>query len=114
MRKKGDCTEFADLFIALCRINEIPARFTEGFTVSGSPQAHDWVEAHTDAYGWVPFDPTFGATDNATLFRNLTNNYVYVSSVRNDYVLNRYHYWASWYSGGKATIDYEYDVSAVK
>jgi transglutaminase-like putative cysteine protease len=31
--KQGDCTEFTNLFVALCRANRIPARTQEGFVV---------------------------------------------------------------------------------
>jgi transglutaminase-like putative cysteine protease len=74
---EGDCTEFADLFIALCRAQGIPARFLEGFTyVPGSSShgdlTHDWAEILLPNGQWLPVDPTFGrfgenyfsATDN--------------------------------------------------
>ncbi|MEI6530262.1 MAG: S-layer homology domain-containing protein [bacterium] len=74
---EGDCTEFADLFVALCRARGIPARFLEGFTyVPGSfshgDLTHDWAEILLPNGQWLPVDPTFGrfgenyfgATDN--------------------------------------------------
>jgi transglutaminase-like putative cysteine protease len=62
---EGDCTEFADLFIALCRARGIPARFLEGFTyVSGASShgdlTHDWAEILLPNEQWLPVDPTFG------------------------------------------------------
>jgi transglutaminase-like putative cysteine protease len=62
---EGDCTEFADLFVALCRARGIPARFCEGFTyVSGTSShgdlTHDWAEILLPNGQWLPVDPTFG------------------------------------------------------
>ena len=50
-KRGGDCTEFMHLFIALCRINRIPARGVSGYIVAQdkhlSPdQLHDWAEAY--------------------------------------------------------------------
>lgn len=47
--KRGDCTEFMYLFIALCRANGIPARGISGYVCAGSsvlkPSGlHNWAE----------------------------------------------------------------------
>jgi len=61
---RGDCTESATLFAALCRANGIPARVCGGFLVRGSavldPSGfHNWAEFH-DGVGWRLADPNLG------------------------------------------------------
>ncbi len=48
--KKGDCTEFADLFVALCRANNIAARRIGGYI---SPE--DAVLKARDYHNWAVF-----------------------------------------------------------
>jgi transglutaminase-like putative cysteine protease len=67
--KRGYCQHFAGAMALMLRYLGIPARVAEGF-VSGSydassgtwtvtdHDAHAWVEAWFDGYGWLPFDPT--------------------------------------------------------
>ncbi|NVM52342.1 MAG: transglutaminase domain-containing protein [Candidatus Helarchaeota archaeon] len=56
---KGDCDEFSDLFITLCRINHIPAQRVMGILVTDANNysLHAWSEVYIPLYGqWVPFD----------------------------------------------------------
>ena len=54
----GDCGEEALLFITLCRLNGIPARWQSGWdTFPGAQDIHDWTEIYLAPYGWVPVDP---------------------------------------------------------
>ena len=58
--KKGNCTDFHSLFIAIARSRGIPARFTIGFPLgeaaSGKiPGYHCWAEFYS-AGQWVPVD----------------------------------------------------------
>jgi len=60
-QKKGDCTEYADLFVALCRANGIAARPIGGFVhqQSGVLKArdyHNWGEFYEDG-SWKLADP---------------------------------------------------------
>jgi hypothetical protein len=60
-KKKGDCTEHMHLFIALCRLNQIPARGVSGFIVTRNKRLkasdyHDWAEVYLDG-AWQPVDP---------------------------------------------------------
>ncbi|MFB3895960.1 MAG: transglutaminase family protein [bacterium] len=60
MRRYGDCGEEAMLFITLCRMNGIPARWQTSWTmypVRESSGMHDWAEIYLAPYGWVPVDP---------------------------------------------------------
>ena len=56
---KGDCDEFSDLFITLCRINHVPARRVLGLLIT-TPEdfsLHAWSEVYIPVYeDWVPFD----------------------------------------------------------
>jgi hypothetical protein len=57
----GDCGEQALLFITLCRLNGIPARWQSGWnTFPGEQTIHDWSEVYLAPYGWVPVDPYMG------------------------------------------------------
>ena len=68
-RGYGDCGQEALLFIALCRLNGIPARWQSGWnTFPDDKDIHDWSEIYLLPYGWVPVDPYMGvyATRYAT------------------------------------------------
>lgn len=59
----GVCEEFATLFVALCRAEEIPARVVAGYKVEqldgvDSLVDHAWAEIYLDDYGWLPVEPT--------------------------------------------------------
>ncbi len=58
---KGDCGVQAILFITLCRIVGVPARWQSGLYVT--PYyigCHDWAEFYIEPYGWLFADPSFG------------------------------------------------------
>ncbi|SHD77769.1 transglutaminase-like domain-containing protein [Schnuerera ultunensis] len=58
---KGDCGVQAILFITLCRIVGIPARWQSGLVVNPDYiGCHDWAEFYIEPYGWVFADPSFG------------------------------------------------------
>lgn len=53
----GDCGQHALLFITLCRLNAIPARWQSGwYTFPGEKTIHDWTEIYLEPYGWIPVD----------------------------------------------------------
>ena len=57
----GDCGQEALLFITLCRLNGIPARWQSGWnTFPGAKTMHDWCEIYLEPYGWIPVDPYKG------------------------------------------------------
>lgn len=63
----GDCGQVSLLFITLCRINGIPAKWQSGFMMH--PQGvnlHDWAEVWYEGIGWVPVDQSFGIPEFAT------------------------------------------------
>lgn len=60
--KRGNCTDFHSLFIALMRAEKIPALFEIGFPLpegkseADIPGYHCWAEFYLDGRGWVPVD----------------------------------------------------------
>jgi len=109
-RGKGDCTEYSDLFVAICRAKNIPARVITGYTVrrDSKPPGHNWVEVYLQGYGWVPFDPTSGEIENVLIrgraFSRMWPVYIYLSHIRNDDVLGRYGFAAYRYWGDRVRI----------
>ena len=66
---KGVCEEFATLYVALCRAEEIPARVVAGYKVeevNGKDTLidHAWAEIYLDDYGWLPVETTVVYTVN--------------------------------------------------
>lgn len=57
----GDCGQETFLFMTLCRLSGIPARWQSGWSLfPGAQTIHDWCEIHLAPYGWVPVDPYMG------------------------------------------------------
>jgi transglutaminase-like putative cysteine protease len=60
--KKGNCTDFHSLFIAMARSQGIPARFEIGFPLPPDKHAaeiagyHCWADFYIDGKGWIPVD----------------------------------------------------------
>ncbi|MBO8440428.1 MAG: transglutaminase domain-containing protein [bacterium] len=60
-RGGGDCGQVTMLFITLCRILGIPARWQSGFSlIPGYENFHDWADIYIPGLGWIPVDPSFG------------------------------------------------------
>lgn len=58
---KGDCGFQAILFITMCRIVGIPARWQSGWYANPVyASSHDWALFYVKPYGWLPVDPSFG------------------------------------------------------
>ncbi|HEV2467581.1 MAG TPA: transglutaminase-like domain-containing protein [Candidatus Sulfotelmatobacter sp.] len=60
--KKGNCTDFHSLFIAMARSQGIPARFEIGFPLPPNKHSaeiagyHCWSDFYVDGKGWIPVD----------------------------------------------------------
>jgi len=60
--KKGNCTDFHSLFIAMARSQEIPSRFEIGFPLPADKHSseiagyHCWAEFFEPKDGWIPVD----------------------------------------------------------
>ena len=113
--KNGDCTEFAELFVALCRAKNIPARYCEGYLVglvpANQPSAHNWAEAYTKQYGWVRFDPIH-TRDRTATFDSCKPEYLQLSNIRHDNGLNDSHYYHwTWQGSGNVRVDSHFTVT---
>jgi len=61
LNRKGDCGLQALLFIAMCRIAGIPARWQSGlYATPQSIGCHDWAQFYLEPYGWLYADCSFG------------------------------------------------------
>ena len=66
--RKGVCQDFANLFICLARLLNIPARYRTGYIYTGanyenklqSEASHAWAEVYLPYVGWRGYDPTNG------------------------------------------------------
>ena len=60
--KRGNCTDFHSLFIAMARSQGIPARFEIGFPLPPDKHSaeiagyHCWADFYIDGKGWIPVD----------------------------------------------------------
>lgn len=60
--KRGNCTDFHSLFIAMARSQNIPARFEIGFPLPPDKHSaeiagyHCWSDFYIDGKGWIPVD----------------------------------------------------------
>ena len=60
---KGDCGVQALLFITLCRLGGIPARWQSGlFAAPHDIGGHDWAQFYIAPYGWLFADLSFGGS----------------------------------------------------
>lgn len=72
--RHGDCGQVTLLFLTLCRLSGIPARWQSGFMMHPDHRnLHDWGEVYFEGFGWVPADQSFGipakaSNDNETYF----------------------------------------------
>jgi transglutaminase-like putative cysteine protease len=58
---RGDCGIQSTLFITMCRLAGIPARWQSGW--ESKPigwTMHDWTEIYIAPWGWLPADPSYG------------------------------------------------------
>lgn len=68
----GVCQDYAHIFIALCHLAKIPARYVTGMMV-GEGYSHAWVEILSDGIWWG-LDPTNGCT--------VTDSYIKIGAGR--------------------------------
>ena len=79
--KNAVCQEFTDLFVAMARANDIPARRATGYAFTSQPELrplslgadvlHTWPEFYDQAkQHWQPVDPTWGDTTGGVDYYN--------------------------------------------
>ncbi len=56
----GDCGIQTMLFMSLCRLSGIPARWESGWTTGRNWNMHDWCAIYLEPYGWLPVDVSHG------------------------------------------------------
>jgi len=80
--QRGYCTYFATAFVTMARSIGLPARYVEGFMVTGQPDEHGffsvlnsmghaWGEIYFEGFGWKRFEPTPGGGTPAGIEPNL-------------------------------------------
>ena len=60
--RRGDCGVQNTVFVTLCRIAGIPARWQSGFETRPGESwgMHDWAEIYIAPWGWLPADASYG------------------------------------------------------
>ncbi|MDF2557269.1 MAG: transglutaminase [Bacillales bacterium] len=99
--KKGYCDNFSSAFVILCRSLNFQARWVRGFNEGTFKKgeldkkifeitnldAHSWGEVYFNEYGWVPFEPTPGFT-NDSMFKK-TSEITYPNSPEQPNPINK-------------------------
>lgn len=63
VNRKGDCGFQALLFITMCRIAGIPARWQSGlYATPQTVSCHDWAQYYVAPFGWLGADCSFGGS----------------------------------------------------
>jgi transglutaminase-like putative cysteine protease/outer membrane protein assembly factor BamB len=84
-RGNGSCSEYAFVYIALCRAAGIPARYVGSVVVRGENASmddvfHRWVEIYLPRYGWIMVDPSGGdqpsLREQSRYFGQLANRFL--------------------------------------
>jgi transglutaminase-like putative cysteine protease len=64
--RRGDCGVQGMVFITLCRVAGVPARWQSGWqTKPGDWNMHDWSEFYVEPWGWLPADASYGVREHA-------------------------------------------------
>ncbi len=65
--RRGDCGVQNTVFVTMCRIAGIPARWQSGFETKPGENwgMHDWAEIHIPPWGWLPADASYGVQKSA-------------------------------------------------
>ncbi len=100
--RRGDCTDYADLLVALARAHGLPARHISGFVTTAGQQTpkHSWVEILVGEHGWIPLDPLWGDQGRAS-FERRPNVYIQMYANRNEPFAN---FWRYWWWGERASV----------
>jgi transglutaminase-like putative cysteine protease len=107
----ADCTEYADLLVALSRARGIPARYFEGllyldkWTNAIAQIEHAWPDVFMPSIGWVALDPTLGRSlgNRSTYFAHYTPDHIIVTMGASPSVLRGSSYWTHLYWPGNST-----------
>lgn len=97
--RKGNCTDFHSLFIALAEKEGIPTKFVMGIKLPNGKEGevrgyHCWAEFYAKGTGWLPVDISEAWKDKAKrdyYFGNLCEDRVQLSEGRNIVLSPRQH-----------------------
>ncbi len=64
--KRGTCTNFSILYVAMCRSMGIPARLVRDNSITSA--THAWSEVYIEGYGWIHADPSAGYFNYSQLY----------------------------------------------
>jgi len=117
-RGSGSCSEYAFVYIAMCRAAGLPARYVGSVVVRGEGASfdfvyHRWVEVYLPNYGWVPVDPSGGdqesPRDQAMFFGHLDNRFLITteSGGGSEYLKWDYNSSESWQADGRVQLRLE-------
>jgi transglutaminase-like putative cysteine protease len=104
----ADCTEYADLLVALSRAKGIPARYFEGLLyLENGPNGiakteHAWADVYLPSVGWAAMDPTLGRLrpNRDTYFAHSTPDHIIVTEGASPSVLRGSSFWTHLYWPG--------------
>ena len=102
----GDCTDYTDLFVTLCRVKGIPARFISGVVTSwrdDDTPKHNRAEFFIEGLGWIPVDPLWTDLKKASI-KEVGNSFLWLSGKRNDENLGGYSFWYYRYFGSPVKV----------
>ncbi|MDQ7823151.1 MAG: transglutaminase-like domain-containing protein [Candidatus Eremiobacteraeota bacterium] len=81
--KHLNCSDAASLYLVMCRLCGIPARYVGGIFYTSErkwyPLLHAWNEIYIPPFGWLPVDPTLGrisAKNRSLCFAHIRNRYI--------------------------------------
>jgi len=82
--KEGGSAELSNLFVALMRANNIPARRISGWgnhlvvdeVLTSRQFAHGWAEFYLPDYGWIPVDPAWGKNQKFDNFAKIDDDHI--------------------------------------
>ncbi|MBY9000794.1 MAG: transglutaminase family protein [Candidatus Heimdallarchaeota archaeon] len=106
----GDCTEFASLFVSLCRAANVPARLTTSTiqTQNGEWQQHAQAEFFASGI-WIPIDPTL-QEDIRYLLRNPGSIILQRGNTLGESPIRQIRYFYENISNNKVTINTYSDI----
>ncbi|MDZ7315317.1 MAG: SMP-30/gluconolactonase/LRE family protein [candidate division KSB1 bacterium] len=117
-RGSGSCSEYAFVYIAMCRASGLPARYVGSVVTRGEEASfdyiyHRWVEVYLPNVGWVPVDPSGGDQDSprtqARFFGHLENRFLITteSGGGSEYLKWDYNTSETWQADGRVQLRME-------
>lgn len=126
--KEAVCMEFTDLFIAIARAANIPARRVVGYAYTNNPKLrplslvsdilHAWPEYYDREQGvWVPVDPTWAnTTGGVDYFTKLDFNHIVfaIQGIDSEYPYPAGYYRDATKTGRDISVEFSKDPGAKK